>query len=221
MFANCSKEEEIFPLTTPEIAEAQNANSKLKHCFKRNTVLDKGLDVRLVDNTYVVYKDGRMIIPKPLQRCTMLWHHHYLQHPGHTRLEETMKATMYWMGMRSTIRSITKSCRSRQINKKQKPKYGYLPSKIVTTIPWWVLCVDLIGPYTLKGKDGTAIDFMALTMINPATSWFKVVELPLIHQLKTVTVTGKQSFIAEEMFDKTSEFIAWLVNKTWLSRYPR
>jgi hypothetical protein len=82
--------------------------------------------------------------------------------------------------MPSTIRSTTKSCRSCQVNKKQKLKYGHLPSKIVITIPWWVLCVDLIGLYTLKGKDGTVIDFIALTMINPATSWFKVVELPLI-----------------------------------------
>jgi hypothetical protein len=27
--------------------------------------------------------------------------------------------------------------------------------------------VDLIGPYTLKGKDKTEIDFMCLTMIDP------------------------------------------------------
>ena len=33
VFANCSKEQEIFPLTTPEIAEAQKGNSKLKRCF--------------------------------------------------------------------------------------------------------------------------------------------------------------------------------------------
>jgi hypothetical protein len=221
VFANCSKEEEIFPLTTPAIAEAQKANSKLKHCFKRNAILDKGLDVRLVDNTYVVCKDGKMIIPKPLQRHIVSWYHHYLQHPRHTQIEETMKATTYWKGMRSTIRSITKSCRSCQVNKKRKLKNGHLPSKIVITIPWRALCVDLIGPYTLEGKDGTVIDFMALTMINPATSWFKVVELPLIHQLKTVTVDGKESSIVEEIIDKTSERIAWLVNKTWLSRYLR
>jgi hypothetical protein len=84
-----------------------------------------------------------------------------------------------------------------------------------------VLCVDLIGPYTLKGKDGTIIDFMALTMIDPATSWFKVVELLSFHWLKTMTINGKESSIVEEIFDKTSECIAWLVNKTWLSRYPR
>jgi hypothetical protein len=34
MFANHSKEEEIFPLTTQEISEAQKADDKLKHCFK-------------------------------------------------------------------------------------------------------------------------------------------------------------------------------------------
>jgi hypothetical protein len=100
-------------------------------------------------------------------------------------------------------------------------KYGHLPPKTVITIPWRVLWVDLIVPYTLKGKDGTIIDFMALTMIDPATSWFKVVELPLVRRLKTVIVNGKESPIIDEIFDKTSERIAWLVNKTWLSRYPR
>jgi hypothetical protein len=205
VFANQSKEEEIFPLTTPEIAEAQKADVKLKHCFKHNTVLDKGLDVRLIDNMYGVCKDGRMIIPKPLQRRTVLWYHHYLQHPGHTPLEETMKATMYWKGMRSTIRSITKSCRSCQVNKKRKLKYGHLPSKTIITTPWRALCVDLIGPYTLKGKDDTVIDLMALTMIDPATSWFEVVESPLIRQLKNITVDVKESSIVEEIFDKTSE----------------
>jgi hypothetical protein len=92
-----------------------------------------------------------------------------------------MKATMYWKGMGTSIRSITKSCRACQVNKKRKLKYGHLPLKTIITNPWRALCVNLIGLYTLKGKDGTIIDFMALTMNNPATSWFKIVELPLIH----------------------------------------
>ncbi len=174
MFANCSEEEEISPLTTPEIAEAQKVDVKLKHCFRQNTVLDKRLEVRLVDNTYVVCKNGKMIIPKPLQRHTVLWYHHYLQHPGHTRLEETMKATTYWKGMRTLIWSLTKSCRACQVNKKWKLKYGHLPPKTVIFVPWRVLCVNLMGPYTLKGKDGTIIGFMALTMIDPTTSGSKL-----------------------------------------------
>jgi hypothetical protein len=52
----------------------------------------------------------------------------------------------------------------------------------VISTPWEALCVDLIGPYTLKGKDGSSIDFMALTMINPASSWLEVVELPTIRE---------------------------------------
>ena len=37
--------------------------------------------------------------------------------------------------------------------------------------------MDLIGPYTLKGKDKTVIDFTCITMIDPATSWFEIAEL--------------------------------------------
>jgi hypothetical protein len=62
---------------------------------------------------------------------------------------------------------------------------------------------------------------MALIMIDPATCWFKIVELPLICRLKTIADDGKESSIVEEIFDKTSERIARLVNKMWLSRYPR
>ncbi len=84
-----------------------------------------------------------------------------------------------------------------------------------------MLRVDIIGPYTLNGKDGIVIDFMALTMINPATSWFKIVELHLIRQLKTIAVNCKESSIVKEIFDKSSDCIAQLVNKIWLSKYPR
>jgi len=91
------------------------------------------------------------------------------------------------------------------VNKKRTQKYGHLPPKIVISTPWEALCVDLVGPYTLKGKDGLSIDFMALTMINPASSWFEVVELPTIMQLMTKKVNGKERTIKEEIFDKSSD----------------
>jgi hypothetical protein len=31
----------------------------------------------------------------------------------------------------------------------------------------------------LRGKDDTEIDFMCLTMIDPASSWFEIEELPV------------------------------------------
>jgi hypothetical protein len=63
------------------------------------------------------------------------WYHHYLQHPGNKHLEETMNTGMYWKGMHTTIRSLTKTCRSCQINKRGSRKYGHLPPKSVYTIP--------------------------------------------------------------------------------------
>ncbi len=130
-----------------------------------------------------------------------------------------MNTAMYWKGIRITIRSLTKSCKSCQDNKRRSQKYGHLPPKTVYTIPWEYLCVDLTGPYTLKGKDNLQIDFIAPTMIDPTSSWFKIAELPVVERLCRQTVNGKELLIADEIFDKTSERIAKLVNKTWLCRY--
>ncbi len=127
-------------------------------------------------------KDNKLIIPASLQHRTVSWYHHYLQHPGHSRLEETTRPVMYWKRMLRTIRSYVKSCRSCQVNTKHSQKYGHVPPKLVITTPWEELCVDLIGPYTLNGKDGSSIDFTCLTMIDQATSWFKIVELPKLQR---------------------------------------
>jgi hypothetical protein len=72
------------------------------------------------------------------------------------------------------------NCQSCQVNKRRSQKYGKLPAKLATITPWEAVCVDLIGPYMLCGKDGTEIDFMCLTMIDPASSWFEIVELPVV-----------------------------------------
>jgi hypothetical protein len=216
VFANRSKEDENFPLTVKEIVEAQKAYLILTHLFKSNAVLSKGLELQLVENESCICHEGRLVIPKPLQRRATIWYHHYLQHPWHTRLKETMKSVIYWTGMRTTIRSITKSCKTCQINNKQSLKYGHLPSKIVLCVPWEALCVELIGPYILKGKDGSSIDFMALIMIDPASSWLEVVEVPTITRVTTKKVNGKERTIKEEIFDKSSDRISQLVNKIWL-----
>jgi hypothetical protein len=123
-----------------------------------------------------------------------------------------MKVVIYWKSMRNIIQSKTKSCKTCQVNKKRTQKCEHLPPKIVISTPWEALCVNLVGPYTLKGKDGLSIDFMALTMIDLASSWFEIVELPLVMQLMTKKVNGKERTIKEEIFDKSSDQINQLVN---------
>ncbi len=67
VIVNCSDEDEIYPLKTEEIAEAQRADAYLKHLFKRNAVIDQGLEIKLIENTTCVCKDGWLVIPKLLQ----------------------------------------------------------------------------------------------------------------------------------------------------------
>jgi hypothetical protein len=147
VFADCSDEYKIYPLTRVEIVAAQWADASLKHLFKRNAVIDQGLEIKLIETMTCLCKDGQLVIPKPLQVCAVKWYHHYLQNPGHTGLKETMNAAMYWRGIRTTIWSLIKSCRSCQVNKSRSQKYGHLLPKTVYTIPWECLCVNIIGPY--------------------------------------------------------------------------
>ncbi len=69
--------------------------------------------------------------------------------------------------------------------------------------------------HALNGKDGSSIDFMCLTMIDPATSWFKIVELPkLQRETSGSKVTNKNTKEADMMIDKSSAQISNLVYKT-------
>ena len=224
VFASQDDEEAIYPLTTREIAEAQ------KHDIELNTKTDKnGYTIQLVENTKILCKNGKMVIPKSLQKRAVAWYHHYLQHPGNTRLEETLRLSMYWKGLRKTVQSHVKKCHSCQVNKRRNHKYGKLPAKLAITTPWEALCVDLIGPYTLKGKDKTVIDFMCVTMIDPATSWFEIAELPISQPSELDIPMGtkgqkgkdKHNQNKEPYFDKSSATVSTLVNRTWFSRYPR
>jgi hypothetical protein len=102
-FANRNEEDEIYPPTVKEIMEAQKADNTLKQFFKSNAVLNNGLELLLIENESCICHKGRLVIPRPLQSRAVMWYHHYLQYPGHTRLKETMKAAIYWKGMRNTI----------------------------------------------------------------------------------------------------------------------
>ena len=226
-------EDEIYPVTIGQIAEAQRKDSKLKRLFKkrdeknfphiRKTLLEGEvvLCYRKKEND-----SPRMVIPKSLQKQIITWFHHYLQHPGGERLYETLAATMYWRGMSSDIKRFTKHCKRCQLGKKRKRKFGKLPPKLADVTPWQVVQVDLIGPYTIKGQDDTCLDFMCMTMIDPATGWFEVEELPTVEVFRKskrkdengVTVEVE---VADEIFDKTSAQISRIFNRTWLSRYPR
>ncbi len=194
--------------------------------YGRNVQKHQKKDIRfqLIEDTIVLCKDDKLIIPASLRHMTVSWYHHYLQHPSHSCLEEIITNMMYWKDMCNTIGSHVKSCTSCQKNKRQT-KYGHLPPKLVIKTPWRALCADLIGQYTLKGKDGTSIDFMCLTIIDPATSWFEILELLTVTKL-TVPNTGKGKKAAciltwENIFPVKVFFLIWVKTlEKYNSQYP-
>ena len=108
------------------------------------------------------------MIPLSLWHRAVSWYRHYLQHPGHSLLKETMRSVMYWKGMCTTIWGYIKSCRSCQVNKRHSQKYGHLPPKLVITTPWKELCVDLIH----GGQDDSILS-AKLIRIAPENSSFQ------------------------------------------------
>ncbi len=68
-----------------------------------------------------------------------------------------------------------------------------------------------------KEKVGSKVDFLCFTMMDPATNWFKIVELPVVakpgSEIRDLNVSA-------EYFDKKSQQVARLVNKLWFCRYP-
>ena len=120
-----------------------------------------------------------------------------LCHPGETRMEESIRQHLTWKGLTSDIKKKCRTCHTCQIVKRTKSNYGKLPAKEAESIPWDILCTDLIGPYTIR-KKGKKYTLWCVTMIDPATSWFE------LRQIK----------------NKTAINVANVVEQTWLTRYP-
>ena len=64
------------------------------------------------------------------------------------------------------------------MTKKVTQKYGHLPAKKAESTPWEILCVDLIGPYVIHRQGKKDLNLWCMTMIDPATGWFEIRELP-------------------------------------------
>ena len=203
LFAN-DDEAGDYPLPYHRIFEEQNADEDLQDLYLRRDTHNKTSFVQS-DKTYeLITYQGRIVLPKSLQKEAVTWYHNLLLHPGETRTELTIAQHYYWKGMRADIKRVCSRCKTCQLTKKIIKKYGDVPPKTADARPWHTLCIDLIGPYTLKtvedkNKKTTAKTVLhCLTMIDPATGWF---EIAPVH-------------------NKEAYEIASALEQTWLSRYP-
>ena len=115
------------------------------------------------------------------------------------RTEETIRQHFTFPNLRDEVNKQCQKCLTCQLTKRDNKKYGYLPEKKADINPWEKLCVDLIGPYTLKRKHKPALKLWCLTMIDPATGWFEMTEIE----------------------NKSALYVAEKLQQVWLTRYPR
>jgi hypothetical protein len=67
VFAHHKEEDEVYPLTIIEIAEAQHKDQEIKAYYKKNTQMpQKDVCFHLIEDTQVLCKNGTLIIPASL-----------------------------------------------------------------------------------------------------------------------------------------------------------
>jgi Integrase zinc binding domain/RNase H-like domain found in reverse transcriptase len=141
---------EEYPLDPRLIAREQEKDEELQGSIKKTPEAYTRITV---ENTDVTAVNGKIVIPKTLRGRIVAWTHHYLVHPGGTRLEKTLSRLCTWPNMARDIQLYTKTCRKCQLCKSNSKKYGQLPTKEAEPpIPWNRVNVGLIGPYDVKIK---------------------------------------------------------------------
>ena len=186
----------LHPVSYSNIYNAQKDLPKENHPYKDKYHMREFLGGGKL-RSLVCYND-KIVIPKKLQQHVIDWYHTVLCHPGINQTEETISQHLFWPKMREQITRYVQSCPTCQRSKRKVKKYGLLPPKEAETNPWEQLCVDLIGPYTIRRKGRENLICQCVTMIDPATGWFE------IHQYD----------------DKQSITVANIVEQEWFSRYP-
>ena len=188
-----------YPLIYAKIANGQDADAELQDLYAR---LDsyKKKDFKHGDQSYrLITREDKICLPKNLQRRAVEWYHSLLAHPGETRMELTLGQHFHWKNMRKDIQRMCGRCHTCQLTKPKQKKYGHLPEKQAEAVPWQTVCIDLIGPYKFgDAKKKTEISLHCLTMIDPATGWFEIAEIP----------------------GKSADEVANTLEQVWLTRYP-
>ena len=188
-----------YPLTYAKIAAGQETDDELQKLYFGRDLYSKK-DFKHGDHSYrLILRDGKICIPKNLQKRAVEWYHSLLAHPGETRMELTIGQHFHWKNMRQDIKRLCSHCGTCQLTKPKNKKYGLLPEKQAEILPWQTLCIDLIGPYKFgDASKKTDIQLHCLTMIDPATGWFEIAEID----------------------DKRADTVATTLEQVWLTRYP-
>ena len=181
------KEEDVptwtLPISFKLLYREQVKDNNLKKRFKSNPKdysIDKFLKDSQTERQLITYQ-GKICVPETLQKRLVEWYHEMLLHPGETRTHKMIAQHFYWPNLRVLVRKVCKYCDLCQRTKKcttHNSKLGHLPPKQAEIIPWETLCVDPIGPYSIRQKSkANLVILWAMTMIDPATGLLEIAKI--------------------------------------------
>ena len=195
VFAQALEEPEEYPLSFATFAKYQQDLDKTDEPETYKTKLE----MKERGNWSLIHHEDRIYVPKVMRQAVIDFYHQMLRHPGMTRTYMTMRPHLSWPKMKEDIERAVAECAICKEWKRGDKSYGKIPVKTPDTKPWEVVCVDLIGPYPIKGNDHENGKFWALMMIDPILGWFE----------------------AEVIMEKSSATVGNKFDTTWLCRYPR
>ena len=85
--------EEEFPMSPRLIHKCQLTDKHLKKLMKEEK---SKFTLWTIENIQLIHYEDKIYIPHKLQSRIISWYHHYLIHPGETRMEETFHSIFYW-----------------------------------------------------------------------------------------------------------------------------
>ena len=99
----------------------------------------------------MVYMEGRIYVPnnKDLKEEILREHHDPadIGHLGQHRMQELIKRTYWWLGLKEDVKKYVQECTKCQQNKVQhQRKAGKLHPLEIPEVPWQDISIDMIGP---------------------------------------------------------------------------
>ena len=84
-----------------------------KNHSKKAVKHDNKISLKVINDLEVLVYENycQVILGVDMQSCMVQWYYHYLQHPGHSQLEETLSAVMWWPNMHGHIQAHIKQCK--------------------------------------------------------------------------------------------------------------
>ena len=101
-----------------------------------------------LNNVKIICYNRKIYATQSLRSRVLYWYHFYLNHPGGSRLANTMRYVCYWKGLVAQAELFANTCKIFQQLKERKTFYGNMPPKNIAELkPWYTVHVDLIAPY--------------------------------------------------------------------------